>query len=110
MILCPHEKIISKSEADFDTQWRRRTPRDLEGSVATLLPLPNRFVSTEGWRRHDFIIVAEITLVGKSYLAHPKLKLAPKATEVFCWLAVVENEDENHSIAHAVAPSFQERL
>ena len=32
-------------------------PRDLEGSVATLLPLPNRFVSTEGWRRYDFIIV-----------------------------------------------------
>lgn len=32
-------------------------PRDLEGSVATLLPLPNRFVSTEGLRRHDFIIV-----------------------------------------------------
>ena len=53
---------------------------------------------------------AEITLVGNSYLAHLKLKLAPKATEVFCWLAVVENEDENHSTAHAVAPSFQERL
>ena len=57
MIPCPHEKIISKSEADFDTQWRRQMPRDLEGSVATLLPLPNRFVSTEGWRRYDFIIV-----------------------------------------------------
>ena len=35
-------------------------PRDLEGSVATLLPLPNRFVSTEGWRRYDFIIVGGI--------------------------------------------------
>ena len=57
VILCPHEKIISKSEADFDTQWRRRMPHDLEGSVATLLPLPNRFASTEGLRRHDFIIV-----------------------------------------------------
>jgi hypothetical protein len=57
VILCPHEKIISKSEADFDTQWRRQMPRDLEDSVATLLPLPNRFVSTEGWRRYDFIIV-----------------------------------------------------
>ena len=43
MILCPHETIISKSEADFDTQRRRRAPRDLEGSVATLLRLPNRF-------------------------------------------------------------------
>ena len=40
VILCPHEKIISKSEADFDTQWRRQMPRDLEG-----------------WRRYDFIIV-----------------------------------------------------
>ena len=48
VILCPHEKIISKSEADFDTQWRRQMPHDLEGSVATLLPLPNRFASTEG--------------------------------------------------------------
>lgn len=37
-----------------------------------------------------------------------KWKLAPKATDVFCWLEVVENEDENHSTAHAVAPSFQE--
>ena len=43
VILCPHETIISKSEADFDTQRRRRAPRDLEGSVATLLRLPNRF-------------------------------------------------------------------
>ena len=43
MILCPHETIISKSEADFDTQRRRRAPRALEGSVATLLRLPNRF-------------------------------------------------------------------
>ena len=43
MILCPHETIISKSEADFDTQRRRRAPRDLEGSVTTLLRLPNRF-------------------------------------------------------------------
>lgn len=49
-------------------------------------------------------------MIGNSYLAHLKWKLAPKATEVFCWLAVVENEDENHSTAHAVAPSFQERL
>lgn len=49
-------------------------------------------------------------MVGNSYLAHLKLKLAPKATEVFCWLAVVENEDENHSTAHVVVPSFQERL
>lgn len=43
VILCPHEKIISKSKADFDTQWRQQMPRDLEGSVATLLPIPNRF-------------------------------------------------------------------
>ena len=62
VILCPHEKIISKSEADFDTQWRRQMPRDLEDSVATLLPLPNRFVSTEGWRRYDFIIVGGKTM------------------------------------------------
>ena len=43
-------------------------------------------------------------------MAHLKLKLAPKATEVFSWLTVVENEDENHATANAVAPSFQERL
>ncbi len=48
VILCPHEKIISKSFADFDNKWRRLMPRDLEGSVATLLPLPNRFVTYEG--------------------------------------------------------------
>ena len=40
MILCPHEKIISKSEADFDTQWAA-----------------NAFASTEGLRSDDFIIV-----------------------------------------------------
>ena len=49
-------------------------------------------------------------MVGNSYLAHQKLKLAPKATDVFCWLEVVENEDGNHSTAHAVAPSFREML
>ena len=65
MILCPHEKIISKSEADFDTQWRRQMPHDLEGSVATLLPLPNRFASTEGLRRHDFIIVGGQRCIGQ---------------------------------------------
>ncbi len=48
MILCPHEKIIPKSFADFDNEWRRLVPRDLEGSVATLLLLPNRFVTYEG--------------------------------------------------------------
>ena len=40
VVLCPHEKIISKSKVDFDTQWRRQM-----------------LVSTEGWRRYDFIIV-----------------------------------------------------
>lgn len=78
MILCPHEKIISKSEADFDTQWRRQMPRDLEDSVATLLPLPNRFVSTEGWRRYDFIIVG-----GKV-----KMKLSNRVYDVLKWIAL----------------------
>ncbi len=47
VILCPHEIIISKSRQDFDTSWRRLAARDLEGSVATLLRLPNRFVTPE---------------------------------------------------------------
>lgn len=45
-------------------------------------------------------------MVGNSYLDYLKWKLAPKATDAFCWLEVVENEDGNHSTAHAVSLSF----
>ena len=57
MILCPYEKIISKSEADFDTQWGGKRRAIWKAQSLRSFPFQIAFDSTEGLRRHDFIIV-----------------------------------------------------
>ena len=57
VILCPHEKIISKSEADFDTRWGGKRRAIWKAQSLRSFPFQIAFVSTEGWRSDDFIIV-----------------------------------------------------
>ena len=57
MNLCPHETNISESAKDFDINWRRIAPIFPEGSLATLLLLPEKSEPAKELR-DDFIIVA----------------------------------------------------
>ncbi|WP_321010137.1 hypothetical protein [Hungatella effluvii] len=54
--LCPHETNISESAKDFDINWRRIAPIFPEGSLATLLLLPEKSEPAKELR-DDFIIV-----------------------------------------------------
>ena len=45
--LCPHETNISESAKDFDINWRRIAPIFPEGSLATLLLLPEKAEENE---------------------------------------------------------------
>ena len=56
MNLCPHETNISESAKDFDINWRRIAPIFPEGSLATLLLLPEKSEPSKELR-DDFIIV-----------------------------------------------------
>lgn len=56
MNLCPHETNISESAKDFDINWRRIAPIFPEGSLATLLLLPEKSEPAKELR-DDFIIV-----------------------------------------------------
>ena len=47
MNLCPHETNISESAKDFDINWRRIAPIFPEGSLATLLLLPEKAEENE---------------------------------------------------------------
>ena len=56
MNLCPHETNISESAKDFDINWRRIAPIFPEGSLATLLLLPEKSEPAKELR-DDYIIV-----------------------------------------------------
>ena len=57
VILCPHEKIISKSEEDFDTLWCGSRRAMWKAQSLRSFPFQIAFASTEGLRSDDFIIV-----------------------------------------------------
>ena len=57
MILCPYEKIISKSEADFDTQWGGKRRAIWKAQSLRSFPFQIAFSAPEGLRSVDFIIV-----------------------------------------------------
>ena len=56
MNLCPHETNISESAKDFDINWRRIAPIFPEGSLATLLLLPEKSEPAKELR-DDFIML-----------------------------------------------------
>ena len=64
--LCPHETNISESAKDFDINWRRIAPIFPEGSLATLLLLPEKSEPAKELR-DDFIIVGGMHMYPVSY-------------------------------------------
>ena len=62
VILCPHEKIISKSEADFDTQWGGKRRAIWKAQSLRSFPFQIAFSAPEGLRSVDFIIVGGMCL------------------------------------------------